>query len=154
MSALAVIPFPSRAPLSGVVTVTRDGHSEPFEPEDIATIETCIEYAAMAFENALRFDAERTTRTQLQTILEQLPIGILVAEHDGTLTHVNQSTLELVPGFARARTVEEMRDHLIARDADGAPRRRSSRPLLGRCAARPSAVSRSRSRPRAASRGS
>ncbi|HEY5924412.1 MAG TPA: ATP-binding protein [Kofleriaceae bacterium] len=119
MSSLAVIEFPSRSPITGVVTVMRDGHSEPFEPEDLATIKMCIEYAAMAFDNGLRMDAERATRTQLQTIVEQLPISILVADPQGQLTHINQSALELVPGFMRARTVEDLRAHTVVRDKDG-----------------------------------
>src|SRR5690606_2024380 len=82
MSSLAVFAFPARSPIDGVVTVMRDGHSEPFEPEDLATITMCMEYAAMAFENGLRMEAERTARAQLETILEQLPIGIIVARPD------------------------------------------------------------------------
>ncbi|NVB84697.1 MAG: response regulator [Kofleriaceae bacterium] len=129
MSSLAVVPFPTRAPLSGVVTVTRDGHSEPFDREDIATIETCLEYAAMAFENALRFDAERTARTQLQTILEQLPIALLVAETDGTLTHVNQSMMNLIPGSRHAHSVAEVRDHFRAWTHEGAEIPAEQRPI-------------------------
>jgi phosphoserine phosphatase RsbU/P len=121
LSALAVIPFPARSPIAGVVTVFRDGHSEPFEPEDLATINMCIEYAAMAFDNGLRMEAERATRTQLQTIVEQLPISIFVADPEGQLTHINQSALELVPGFARARTVDDLRAHAALKDADGNP---------------------------------
>ncbi len=129
MTSLAVIPFPARAPLSGVVTVTRDGHSEPFDREDIATIETCLEYAAMAFENALRFDAERTARTQLQTILEQLPIALLVADPDGALTHVNQLMMSLIPGARGAHTVADIRDYLVARGRDGQPMPEDERPI-------------------------
>jgi signal transduction histidine kinase/CheY-like chemotaxis protein len=119
ISSMAVIPFPSRSPIAGVVTVLRDGHSEPFEAEDLATINMCIEYAAMAFDNGLRMEAERAMRTQLQTIVEQLPISILVADPDGQLTHVNQSALELVPGFARARTVDDLRAQAVLKDNAG-----------------------------------
>ena len=113
--------FPARSPINACITVMRDGHSEPFEPEDLATITMCIEYAAMAFENGLRMEAERTTRTQLQTILEQLPISIVVSDPDRQLTHVNQSALELVPGFAQARTVDDLSQHVKLADAEGRP---------------------------------
>jgi signal transduction histidine kinase/DNA-binding response OmpR family regulator len=56
---LAILPLSSREPLSGIVTVTRDGGSVPFDEDDLATIETCIEYASLAVESAMRFDAER-----------------------------------------------------------------------------------------------
>lgn len=57
---LAILPLSSREPLRGIVTVTRDGGSGPFDDDDLATIETCIEYAALAVESAMRFDAERS----------------------------------------------------------------------------------------------
>jgi phosphoserine phosphatase RsbU/P len=129
ISALAVIPFPARSPITGVVTVLRDGHSEPFEPEDLATINMCIEYAAMAFDNGLRMEAERATRTQLQTIVEQLPISIFVADPQGQLTHINQSALELVPGFARARTINDLRAHAQLKDEQGNPLAHADAPL-------------------------
>ncbi|MBC7974519.1 MAG: response regulator, partial [Myxococcales bacterium] len=50
---LAILPFPTREPVQGVVTVTRDGDGQPFEAEDIATLETCIEYAGLAVQTAL-----------------------------------------------------------------------------------------------------
>src|SRR5690606_1378163 len=53
IASLSVFAFPARSPISGVVTVMRDGTSEPFEPEDLATIGMCMEYAAMAFDNGL-----------------------------------------------------------------------------------------------------
>jgi signal transduction histidine kinase/CheY-like chemotaxis protein len=119
ISSLAVIPFPARSPIAGVVTVMRDGHSEPFEPEDLATVNMCIEYAAMAFDNGLRMEAERTTRSQLQTILEQLPVGIIVAEPTGHITHINQSALELIPPLAQARHVDDLTVHALIKDRDG-----------------------------------
>ncbi len=121
ISALAVIPFPTRSPIAGCVTVMRDGHSEPFEAEDIATINMCIEYASMAFDNGLRMEAERAARTQLQTIVEQLPISIFVADAQGQLAHINQSALELLPGFSRARTVGDVRSQAVFKDAEGKP---------------------------------
>lgn len=121
ISSLAVFAFPARSPIDGVVTVMRDGHSEPFEPEDLATINMCMEYAAMAFDNGLRMEAERATRTQLQTILEQLPMCILVAQPDGHLSHINQSAIEIVPAFMRARTIDDLDVHTKLEDLEGTP---------------------------------
>jgi len=99
---LAILPFPISEPVQGVVTVTRDGHGTPFEPEDIATLETCIEYAGLAVETALRFDAERAARDQLHAVLEHLPIGIVTTDAAGVITLVNATAAQLIPGVEHA----------------------------------------------------
>lgn len=108
MSSLAIIPFPARGTVAGVVTVMRDGTSPAFEDEDLATVRTCTEYAAMAFENALRFDAERVARRELQTILEYVPVGIVVADSAQTVTYVNQKAMEIVPTMRHALTIADL----------------------------------------------
>ena len=99
---LAILPFPISEPIQGVVTVTRDAGGTPFDPDDIATIETCIEYAGLAVETALRFDAERAARDQLRAVLEQLPLGIVATDAAGAFTLVNAAASRLVPGLERA----------------------------------------------------
>ncbi len=99
---LAILPFPSREPLRGIVTVTRDGGAEPFDVDDLATIETCIEYASLAIESALRFDAERIGRAQLNAVLTSLPIGVIVTDASGQLSLVNAAVRELLPGIELA----------------------------------------------------
>lgn len=58
---LAVMAIPVRGLAHGVVTLTRDHPSEPFDPNDLAAIETCLEHTGLALEAALRFEAERAT---------------------------------------------------------------------------------------------
>ncbi len=110
MTALAVVPFPPRSPISGVVTAMRGKGSAPFEPEDIVTIETCLEYAAMALGKALRFDAERNLRKQLEAMVEHLPISIVVADSSGALTHINQTALASVPQLKSAHSINAMHE--------------------------------------------
>jgi phosphoserine phosphatase RsbU/P len=119
MSSLAVIPFPVRGTMTGVVTIMRDGSSPPFEDEDLATVRTCTEYAAMAFENAMRFDAERIARRELQAILEYVPVGIVVADAMQTVTYVNQKALEIVPKMRQARTIAELYQDVAVRTETG-----------------------------------
>jgi len=119
ISALAVVPFPSRSPITGVITVTRDRGAAPFEREDIVTIETCLEYAAMAFEKALRFDAERAVRKQLETILEHMPISIVVADASGAITHINQTALDVLPVLRNAHTISQVHERMGMLDGDG-----------------------------------
>jgi phosphoserine phosphatase RsbU/P len=99
---LAILPFPLREPFQGVITVTRDCESLPFEREDLATLETCIEYATLAVQNAMRLAAERTARTQLHAVLQHAPIGIVVTNRDGAVTLANPAAAKLVPGIEGA----------------------------------------------------
>jgi signal transduction histidine kinase/DNA-binding response OmpR family regulator len=105
---LAILPFPSREPLRGIVTVTREGGSAPFELEDLATIETCIEYASLAIESAARFDAERIGRAQLDAVLTNLPTGVIVTDANGKVSLVNTAAGKLIPGTERAGTLDDV----------------------------------------------
>jgi signal transduction histidine kinase/DNA-binding response OmpR family regulator len=58
---LAVIALPVRGLAHGVVTLTRDASSPPFDAHDLAAIETCLEYTGLALEAAIRSEAERAT---------------------------------------------------------------------------------------------
>jgi signal transduction histidine kinase/DNA-binding response OmpR family regulator len=58
---LAVMAIPVRGLAHGVVTLTRDQPSDPFDPSDLAAIETCLEHAGLALEAVIRSDAERAT---------------------------------------------------------------------------------------------
>jgi len=57
----AVLPLAVRGLGEGAVTVTRDARALPFDPGDLAAIETCLELAGLAIEAAIRLDAERAT---------------------------------------------------------------------------------------------
>ncbi|MEO8549517.1 MAG: ATP-binding protein [Kofleriaceae bacterium] len=105
LRSLAILPFPIREPIEGVVTVTRDGGSPPFDRDDLATIETCIEYAGLAVLTAMRFDAERVAREQLHSVLAQLPLGIIVNDVEGRVTLANEIASLMLPGLASARTL-------------------------------------------------
>lgn len=58
---LAVMAIPVRGLAHGVVTMTRDRAADPFDPHDLAAIETCLEHAGMALEAAIRSGSERAT---------------------------------------------------------------------------------------------
>ncbi len=50
-----------RGVAAGVVVVTRDGDSDVFDVRDHAAIMTCLEYAGLALDSALRSETERAT---------------------------------------------------------------------------------------------
>ncbi len=105
---LAILPFPILSPVQGVVTLTRDGSSKPFEPGDLSMIETCIEYAALAVQNAVRFETERTTRDQLKRILEHLPVGIIASDSDGRITLTNAAVHDVIPGLQAVEALDQV----------------------------------------------
>ncbi len=102
LSALSILPFPIRAPVEGVVTITRDEASPPLDADDLATIETCIEYASMAVQSAMRFDTERTGRAKLDAVLANAPVGIVVMNPAGVVTLANSAAIALIPGIDHA----------------------------------------------------
>jgi signal transduction histidine kinase len=53
------IAVPMRGLADGLVTLTRDGTSEPFDANDLAAITTCLELTGLAIESAIRTVAER-----------------------------------------------------------------------------------------------
>ncbi|MBA3462535.1 MAG: response regulator [Deltaproteobacteria bacterium] len=118
---LAILPFPVRNPVQGVVTLTRDGASEPFEVDDVAAIETCIEYASLAVQYALRFEAERTARARLTAVLEHAPVGIIVAGANGAIDLANPVAVQLVTGIETAGTLDRAFGLGTWSTPDGAP---------------------------------
>lgn len=103
---LAILPFPVRNPVQGVVTLTRDGGSKPFDDDDLAAIETCIEYTSLAIQNAMRFETERTARSRLTAVLEHAPIGLVVTDPYGIIELANPAATRLVDGLASVRTID------------------------------------------------
>jgi signal transduction histidine kinase len=95
LRSLAILPFPVREPIQGVVTVTRDGGSSALDPDDIATIETCIDYTSLAVQTVLKFEAERLARDRISAILAHAPIGIVVTDAAGNVVLTNPLAREL-----------------------------------------------------------
>lgn len=118
---LAIMPFPTRVPLQGVVTLTRDAASEPFDPEDLVAIETAVEYAALAIETGLRHDAERVGRAQLNAVLSNLPVAIIATDDRGAVRLINGAAVELVPGIEHAGHISEIYALATWAAADGSP---------------------------------
>lgn len=109
MRSLAIVAFPAAGGVNGIATATRDGGSQPFAPEDLATIESCVEYTALAIASAARFEAERAARAQLEAVLDHAPLGIVVTETEGAVALVNAHATRLIPGIERAADLAAVR---------------------------------------------
>lgn len=74
------VPLARGTELRGNVIATRDRGSRPFDDEDLAAIETCIEYASLAAESALQLERERNaSRTERERTaqFQQEMLGIV-----------------------------------------------------------------------------
>ncbi len=108
MRSLVVIPLQTGRTVTGVVTVTRDGSSQPFEREDLETLHTCIDYAAIAIENARRFDAEHAARAQLDAVLENLPISVVLVGRDLEIKLANPAARAIMPSLEKHTVIDSL----------------------------------------------
>lgn len=144
---LAILPFPSLPPIRGVVTLTRDGGSRPFDADDISTIETCIDYAGLAVENALRFAAETAERERTAQFQQQMlgivghdlrnPLSAIVTGTEllGMQTRADPAAASVLKRIAASahrmtRMVEQLLDVTHARLGGGIPVVRRETPLV------------------------
>ena len=144
---LAIMPFPSLDRVRGIVTVTRDGGSEPFELGDLETVTACVEYASLVVESAVRFEAERLGRARTDDFQQQMlgivghdlraPLGAILigtelleqdVEHDPAVA----SVVKRIETSARRmhRMVDQLLDMTRTRLGDGIPLARSKTQLL------------------------
>ena len=90
---------------AGIVVVTRDGDSAPFDVRDNGAIATCLEYAGLALDSALRSETERAT-----TRFHEEMLGIVGHDLRNPL-----SALGLGLGLLRDQTTEGADTAVIGR---------------------------------------
>lgn len=130
---LAVMAIPVRGLAHGVVTLTRDQRSEPFDRPDLAAIETCLDHTGLALEAAIRSETERATTRfheemlgivghDLRTPLAAMTIGIEVLRAR-TPEAEDQPVLRRLENSARrmATIVDQLLDVTRARLGTGIP---------------------------------
>lgn len=142
---LAVMAIPVRGLAHGVVTLTRDHPSEPFDRSDLATIETCLEHTGLALEAAIRSETERATTRfheemlgivghDLRTPLAAMVIGIDLLRARNADPE-NQPVLRRLENSAHRMTtiIDQLLDVTRARLGTGIPidrRTLSLQPLI------------------------
>ncbi|HZJ62211.1 MAG TPA: ATP-binding protein [Kofleriaceae bacterium] len=109
---LAVMTIPVRGLAHGVVTLTRDHPSEPFDAYDLAAIETCLEHTGLALEAAIRSEAERAT-----TRFHEEMLGIVGHDLRNPL-----AAMAMGIQLLRARQLEPESESVIARLENSARR--------------------------------
>ena len=137
---LAILAFPVRTPITGILTLTRDGGSAPFEAADLDALETCIEYASLAMQSALRLEAEQEARGKVDVLLHFQEQMLGIVSHDlrsplsailtGAELLVDMAEDPMVPPVARrirssaermTGIVEQLLDVTRARIGSGIP---------------------------------
>jgi signal transduction histidine kinase/PAS domain-containing protein len=118
---LLVVPIRGSGPVIGVIACVCRQYVPP-EPADVKTLELVGRLVAMAAE-AARIASDRRGLLRLETVLEQIPDGILLADPSGRIERLNDAAR----GLLRLRAGEPAPplDRLLARvalvDAAGRP---------------------------------
>lgn len=96
VSGLVLLPLRDRSGVRGTLAVWRDPRREGFTPEDLALLDTCLDYCALTLENAQLYEAEQRMRARLDATLDQLPVGVLVADEHGRTCLRNRMSREIL----------------------------------------------------------
>lgn len=93
---LVLLPLRDRSGVRGTLAVWRDQRREGFTSEDLALLDTCLDYCALTLENAQLYEAEQRMRARLDATLDQLPVGVLVADEHGRTCLRNRMSREIL----------------------------------------------------------
>jgi PAS domain S-box-containing protein len=121
---IAVTPVQGRQGVLGVIITLWRRAGGPY-PGDLPALELAAGQLALALEHARLFIAAEEERIRLETIVEQLPDAVLIADGEGRLTQTNSVGRQLF-GLAPADPLPSMQD-LAAR----VKLRHSERPEAG-----------------------
>ena len=125
-------PFPVSSPLpflaapirhlgEGVGAIYVGEREVEFTPEDEETLVMFASQAALVIANARRYREEQRVRSDLETLVNTTPVGVLVFDaRTGGLTSVNREARRIVSGLcAPGGSAEQLLEVLTFRRADG-----------------------------------
>jgi len=79
-ASLMVVPLRARGHILGVLVAFTFDEQHPFDQEDLELASVVASRAAMAVDNAALLEQIRAERQRLQTVLDTIPVGVVVAE--------------------------------------------------------------------------
>ena len=121
MSSLLAAPVRHRGVGVGNIYVAKSEPGEEFTPEDEETLVLFGSQSALVISNARRLRDERRVRTDLETLIDTSPVGVIVFDaKTGTPTSFNRESRRLASGLVGpGQSPEEVLGTLTIRWADG-----------------------------------
>ena len=114
-------PLHHRGECVGTIYVAEKDGGREFTPEDEETLVMFASQAALVISNARRYREEQRARTDLETLINTSPVGVVVVDAGtGVPVSVNREARRIVGGLLEpGRSLEELHELLIVRRADG-----------------------------------
>ncbi len=105
----------------GIIWLGHDSEDGKFSDEDVETLVMFASQAALVISNAHRYRDEQRARTDLETLINTSPVGVVVFDiRTGAPVSVNQEVERIVDVLRDPGTsAEEFLDTLMLRRADG-----------------------------------
>ena len=123
VSATSLLVAPVRHQGAGVGTIylAHDTDDREFSPEDEETLVMFASQAALVVANARRHREERQARSDLETLVNTSPVGVVVFDaRTGAAASLNQEARRIVDGLREpGQSPEQLLDALTIRRGDG-----------------------------------
>ena len=121
MRAILVAPIRHRGEGSGSIYLAQSEPGREFSREDEETLVMFASQAALVIANARRHRAEQRARTDLETLINTSPVGVIVFDaRTGVPVSINREAGRIVGDLrAEGGSVEQILDVLTIRRADG-----------------------------------
>ncbi len=105
----------------GVIHMARGPGEDDFNPEDEETLQMFSSQAALAIEKARRYSDEQRARTDMETLIDTSPVGVVVLDADtGAPFWVNREAQRLAEHLMQATgSLERLFQVMTFRRADG-----------------------------------
>ena len=114
-------PLHHRGECVGTIYVAEKDGGREFTPEDEETLVMFASQAALVISNARRYREEQRARTDLETLINTSPVGVVVVDAGtGVPVSVNREARRIVGVLLEpGRSLEDLHELLIVRRADG-----------------------------------
>ena len=121
VSSFIAAPIRHRGESVGNIHVAKSEPGLEFRQEDEETLVMFASQAALVIANARRYREEQRARTDLETLIDTSPVGVLVFDaRTGGLTSINREARRIVSGLHMPDgSAEQLLDALTFRRADG-----------------------------------
>ena len=121
VSSFLAAPVRHRGESVGNIYVAKGEPGQEFSPEDEETLVMFAAQAAMVIANARRYRDEQRARTDLETLINTSPVGVVVFDaRTGAPVSINREAMRMVDGLRKPdQSPEELIQVVAVRRADG-----------------------------------